>query len=514
MTINSNAYFVYDFDKRIPSQKKIYKIPTKKSEVFRFRFAHSFIGQKLYLSHKAGRWTNLAETYAPNIYCQVNEEVCRYEFRVDFSAMYPYDKTVWMACFVGVRVSSPIGDKANPNIQDSGFFVAFNDKPVARVYHCLKNTWPEGVCTIPLPNSFKETQRLCVTDDGQHITYSMMTEEGKKAILKADLSGDTIVLYDGDGKIAYTGENNLKNHVGGYFKIFNHMAETVISNVSIYSENRQNGQIEKIFSDNFSTYNSSDSYKIVSFSTGPHNIVINDRFYKVEKDDMLLISPYDIYSTFDNYAQKLLLQFNIEYLQQYFSESLIEKALSCFQHPIIRLPGHKQTELKNIIDKLKESNSKSKDNLAFIRLFEILNLLYDGNTESVQEECPNKRITDILRYIDTNYAHIDNIDMIAESFYITKYYLCRTFKHYTGCTVIDYLNHVKVKNACMLLTEDNQLSITEIATYCGFNSVSYFCSTFKKIVGRTPKQFKDQTSTWSIKGKAIQHDKQHIHQEV
>lgn len=489
MSINTNAYFMYDFNKKAPSQIKDYQIPNKKTEVFRFKFAHSFIGHKLYMSHKAGKWSNHAETYAPNIYCHVNEEVSQYEFRVDFSARYPYDKTVWMACFVGARVTTAIGDRANPNIPDSGFFVAFNDKPVARIYHCLKNTWPDGVYTISLPDSFRDMRRLSVTDDGQYITYSMMTDEGNKVILKADLSGDIIIVYDEDDKVVYTGENNLKDHTGGYFKLFNHMAETVISNVSLYSQNRKSEQLEKIFNDNFSVYNSSENYKLISFSTGPHNIVINDSFYKVEKEDILLISPNDIYSTIDNYPQKMLLQFNTEYLQQYFSEALIEKALLCFQYTILRLPEHKQIELKNILEKLKETDSKASDNLAFIRLFEILNLLYIGNTEVIHEECPNKRISDILKYIDLNYAHIDNIDMIAENFYITKYYLCRTFKHYTGCTVIDYLNHVKIKNACRLMTENNQLSITKIATLSGFNSISYFSSTFKKVVGKTPKQF-------------------------
>src|SRR5690554_556427 len=113
MSINSKAYFSYHFNKKPSSIVDNEQLTKNNNEIFRFQFAHAFIDHKLYMSHKAGSWANLAETYAPNTYCVVDEEIESYEFSITFSSSYQYDKSEFMACFIGVRVSSANGTEAN-----------------------------------------------------------------------------------------------------------------------------------------------------------------------------------------------------------------------------------------------------------------------------------------------------------------------------------------------------------------------------------------------------------------
>ena len=63
-----------------------------------------------------------------------------------------------------------------------------------------------------------------------------------------------------------------------------------------------------------------------------------------------------------------------------------------------------------------------------------------------------------------------------------------------GMSAITYINQVRLKKACQLLTDTNE-SILDIATLCGFNNISNFNVQFKKHVGIPPyvyrKQFRD-----------------------
>ncbi|WP_244310829.1 helix-turn-helix transcriptional regulator [Paenibacillus ottowii] len=68
---------------------------------------------------------------------------------------------------------------------------------------------------------------------------------------------------------------------------------------------------------------------------------------------------------------------------------------------------------------------------------------------------------------------ITTIEDIAKSFYISKYYLCHRFKEVTGLTIIQYLNHIKIQQACYLLIH-TKLTIIEIGNECGYNSSMCF----------------------------------------
>lgn len=66
------------------------------------------------------------------------------------------------------------------------------------------------------------------------------------------------------------------------------------------------------------------------------------------------------------------------------------------------------------------------------------------------------------------------------------------FKAEMGLTPNDYLQRVRMENACHLLRRTT-LSVTDIALSVGFNSSQYFSTVFRRYTGRTPGAFR-QTS--------------------
>lgn len=95
-----------------------------------------------------------------------------------------------------------------------------------------------------------------------------------------------------------------------------------------------------------------------------------------------------------------------------------------------------------------------------------------------------------LAFIRENYdQQITLEDITATTGFSTKYF-CKFFKSFTDKTPIDYLNFYRIEMACKKIT-NSDASITEIAYSCGFNDLSYFIKTFKKIKGITPRKYKE-----------------------
>jgi AraC-like DNA-binding protein len=68
---------------------------------------------------------------------------------------------------------------------------------------------------------------------------------------------------------------------------------------------------------------------------------------------------------------------------------------------------------------------------------------------------------------------------------------CRYFKSKTRKTFYDFLLEVRVTHACNLLLEKD-MSIYEVCYESGFNNLSNFNRYFKKIMDKTPSNYKHE----------------------
>lgn len=71
-------------------------------------------------------------------------------------------------------------------------------------------------------------------------------------------------------------------------------------------------------------------------------------------------------------------------------------------------------------------------------------------------------------------------------------HLARVFKRETGRSVFDYVREARVTHAQTLLM-DPALTLTDIAERCGFNSLSFFSRTFRRLVGMSPSAYRRRT---------------------
>lgn len=133
-------------------------------------------------------------------------------------------------------------------------------------------------------------------------------------------------------------------------------------------------------------------------------------------------------------------------------------------------------------------------------LFEILSILSETadinfiNTESyttINDSYKKDRLTDVYQYIKENYKKEISLDEVAQIANLTPTSFCRMFKSKTKKNFVEYLNEIRISNACKQLIETD-MSISEIAYNCGYKTVSNFNKLFKKNTGNTPKEYKNK----------------------
>ena len=96
----------------------------------------------------------------------------------------------------------------------------------------------------------------------------------------------------------------------------------------------------------------------------------------------------------------------------------------------------------------------------------------------------NRRVLEIMEYLDGNLSEEIDMDALAERFFISKYYMMRLFQRETGTTIYSYLTQKRLLKARELM--NSGMRATESCYACGFHSYSSFTRAYGKYFGTTP----------------------------
>ena len=102
----------------------------------------------------------------------------------------------------------------------------------------------------------------------------------------------------------------------------------------------------------------------------------------------------------------------------------------------------------------------------------------------------NPIVQKALTYIYNHMNEKLSLYKVASEIHVSKSYLSSLFIHCTGYSFSNYINKIKIEESKTIL-KTTQKPILDIAIECGFNSQSYFCSTFKKFAGISPTKYRN-----------------------
>ncbi|MDA9344174.1 AraC family transcriptional regulator [Ulvibacter sp.] len=135
----------------------------------------------------------------------------------------------------------------------------------------------------------------------------------------------------------------------------------------------------------------------------------------------------------------------------------------------------------------------------YIQMLEILDMLANIPNPELLHEQPYKnkvsereqgRLRAIYAFVDKNYHKKINLDEVAAISNMSKEAFCRYFKKVSKYTFIEFLNRYRISQSKRILISGK--SVSDACYQSGFESLSYFNRTFKKITTENPRDFRER----------------------
>lgn len=251
---------------------------------------------------------------------------------------------------------------------------------------------------------------------------------------------------------------------------------------------------------------------IQTWSKGGH-FMVKDNIFPIEAGSIFLINAIENHFSHpqnrNNYTRSKLIvskTFFIELMDVLGLKEIIWNRLETNGGLLFELPAG--SEVANLIDRQfkyatniyrqTEGNLQSIDSLAkaqiTVHLIQILLHLFSVAPTKIQNTSrPQKTLTSITEYINEHMSMCGSLslDEMAKDLHISRSHISHLFKKATGQSVMQFISERRIAEAKKLLI-DTDMKIQEISELLNYSNSTVFCKTFKKIVGRTPNEYRYQ----------------------
>ena len=103
----------------------------------------------------------------------------------------------------------------------------------------------------------------------------------------------------------------------------------------------------------------------------------------------------------------------------------------------------------------------------------------------------SRYVLEAMNYIGAHYNNPNiSVGVIAQSIGISEGHLSHIFKRETDYTLLNYLTRYRIHRAMELL-KSGRLKVYEVADKVGYRDITYFSTTFKRLVGVSPSEYQD-----------------------
>lgn len=240
--------------------------------------------------------------------------------------------------------------------------------------------------------------------------------------------------------------------------------------------------------------------EIIFMLTGTINIRIQEDVYQLQVGDIILINPYDLHGLIATSEDNVFLCFKVgtEYYD-YYASNFSTKRFLCNSTLSEKVAFDKNSPFEELWKRLAMLVFQQNDNQSVygfsvgMIILDIGKILITNfQSESSENYVHSKdvqRLTRILDEIDNNFDKGINLKDIAEKENLNLCYLSSFIKQQLGIGFQEYVNMKRIEKVIDQLLTTNK-TITEIAFSSGFSNTKSLNQLFKKIVYKTPTEFR------------------------
>lgn len=250
-------------------------------------------------------------------------------------------------------------------------------------------------------------------------------------------------------------------------------------------------------------YHTHDFHKITIFIRGKVQYFIEGKTYELRPYDIVLVNRNDIHRVFvdgSEVYERIIVYISPGFMDAYHTEEY--DLTYCFQRAreeqsyVLRIPSLKKSALFKTTTRLEQSFDDTEYAGSLYREILFLEFMIQLNRAAIKERIEyldtgmyNPKVIEIMHYIQEHLTDTLDIDTIASTFYLSKYYMMRLFKSETGVTIGTYITRRR-----LLLARDYinaGMSVTEACFTSGFKNYSTFSRAYKAEFHTTPRELSD-----------------------
>ena len=273
--------------------------------------------------------------------------------------------------------------------------------------------------------------------------------------------------------------------------------------------------MNKVSEEQESHLHAHDFIEIAYVISGCGTHKIGEKEYDVSKGDLFIINcdiPHE-FRSFEDSSNPALWVYNCIFKPEFLDYKLVNcKDFYNITHHFlfrsvfpqdsaidndIKLLARDSLEIEELYEKMyREYKLKEEGYIEILRAYVIELLitifrLFRKNT-SLRDMVKTQRqeiIHKVMRYMKENYSEDLKLEDLATIAFLSPNYFSRIFKECTLMNISEYIQKVRIEEACKLLKQTNK-KIIDIANEIGYKDLKHFNSIFKKITGKTPGEYR------------------------
>ena len=225
--------------------------------------------------------------------------------------------------------------------------------------------------------------------------------------------------------------------------------------------------------------------EIIYMIEGSSIAIVDNKEYLIEPGDIFLAFPHQIH--YYNHCLPIKMYLLI------FPIDFFKELKDVFQSQIPLSPVIKKAAIHVDIDyRIKKIYNNTHSDSSFDHITAkgyLLSLL--GELLPLMTLIPinsnHDNIKSVLTYCSQNYTKPLTLDILSKEFHLSKYYISHIFKERMNMSFTDFINSLRIEQACELLEKD--CSMTEVAFASGFSSIRSFNRVFVQNIGVSPRDY-------------------------
>ena len=246
-----------------------------------------------------------------------------------------------------------------------------------------------------------------------------------------------------------------------------------------------------------------EEMEIISVKKGRGSIVVDTVVYHVSEGDILAVYPGQLHSIKGEAGERMEYEniiFRLSMLMAGEEDICTKRFLLPLARGLVRAPLYKTSVMEDYggfqncirrLDQISEHRLPGYQLAVKGQLFQFLYLMVQtassGETDSPRPS--REKIKQVLAWIEERYGEQLTVEQAAELCYYSKSHFMKYFKQYAGMPFIRYLNDYRLEQAAVRLKSGWE-PVTEIASRCGFDNLSYFNRLFRKKYAMTPTEYR------------------------